>query len=185
MFYDIACSTKCDTISKAIIIHFVFTYTLYKQHSQIKLEHAPLLSTAEKKLLLVLSLSILAGLVIFASVVTSRITMKTQASITLEYFNCESSGYVPGKCNRAAVQQDSIVWFLSAAFILFGAIPLINLLFVINFKTVKEKIRSSMHGPTTLSHSNRGHNGHPLQILTSHEQQKSTSELLETIVQIK
>ena len=33
---------------------------------------------------------------------------------------------------------------LSAAFILIGAIPLINLLFVINFKTVKEKIKSAM-----------------------------------------
>ena len=37
-----------------------------------------------------------------------------------------------------------------------------------------------MHGPTTVSHSNRERNGHPLQNLTSDELQKSTSELLET-----
>ena len=174
-----------DAISRAIIIPFVFAYTyVYMQHSQIKLEHTPLLSTAEKKLLLVLSLSIVAGLIIFASVVTSRITVKTQESIILEYFNCESSGYVPGKCNKA-VQQDSVVWFTSASLLVFGATPLFNLLFVINFKTVKEKIKSAIHGPTTLSNSNREHNGHPLQNLTSDEQQKPTSELLETIVQIK
>ena len=146
----------------------------------MKLEHAPMLSNAEKKLLLVLSLSIFVGLLFFVSVVAVRITVTTQASILLEYFNCESNGYVPGKCNRAAIQQDSIVWFASASFIVLGATPLINLLFVINFKTVKEKIKSAMHGPTTVSHSNRVRNGHPLQNLTSDELQKSTSELLET-----
>ena len=103
----------------------------------MKLEPAPLLSTAEKKLLLVLSLSILAGLVIFVPDLTARIIGKNHESIALEYFNCESNGYVPGKCNRAAIQQESVVWLIiSAAFILIGAIPLINLLFVINFKTV-------------------------------------------------
>ena len=136
-----------------------------------------MLSTAEKKLLLVLSLSTLAGLVIF---LTSRIIWENHESIALEYFSCESNGYVPGKCNRVAIQQDSVVWFLSAAFILIGAIPLINLLFVINFKTVKEKIKSAMHCPTTLSCSNREHNEHPVQNFTSDELQKSTSELLKT-----
>ena len=142
-------------------------------------EHGPMLSTAEKKLLLVLSLSIFAGLFLFVSVVSGGITVKTQRSQVLEYFSCESDGYVPGKCNRAAIRQDTIVWFTSAAFIIFGTTPFINLLFAVNFKTVKEKIMTLLHGSNTQSHPiGKEQNLHSLQ-KSRDELRKSTSELLD------
>ena len=105
-----------------------------------------------------------------------------EISTLLQYFACESNGHMPGKCSRQLFEQDSVsIWLTSILLLLLGLMPALNLLFLVNFKTVKEKIKSAMHGPTILSHSNRERNGHPLQNLTSDELQKSASELLETI----
>ena len=101
--------------------------SLCTQSNRIKSEHAPLLSTAETKLLFVLSLSISAGILIFVLLLTVRITVRTQTSLVLDYFKCESDGYVPGKCNRAALEQEPIVWFVST-YIYFSE-PRLSLIF--------------------------------------------------------
>ena len=66
--------------------------------------------------------------------------------------------YHVGKCNYKATELDSILWLSSFAFIILGIKPpLLNLLFVINFKTVRKKIKNSLCGRSTskLNQSNR------------------------------
>lgn len=142
--YFNAMSVVSITITITIILLLVLLLFFFHKQHKLDYDRAPPISTAEKKLILVLSLSIFAGLVFFISVATTRVNVTTQVSFLSEYFRCESNGYVPGKCNRQVIQQDSIVWFTSAAFIILGATPLINLLFVVNFKTIKEKVKKIM-----------------------------------------
>ena len=118
-----------------------------------------MLSAAEKKLLLILCLSVSAGAVMFVLVVTTRLAIQTQFSLVLEYFECESDGFVPGKCNQAGIQQDSMVWLTSLVFLLLGIIPVINFLFVFNVKKIKEKVKSVKQCFDKLKHSNKEQNG--------------------------
>ena len=119
-----------------------------------------MLSTAEKKLLLVLSLSIFSGLIILINTSIVRSIANEQASRMLQYFSCESSGYVPGKCNYKANELDSMLWLSSIGFLILGIKPpLLNLLFVINFETVQKKIKNCLCGQSTskFNQSNREH----------------------------
>ena len=97
------------------------------------------MSTAEKKLLLVFCYYVLVGtinLIIF-SLTTSHAASKVMAIRQL--FACEATGYVPGKCDRAIIQQ--YYWWLSViGLILLGFVPTVNLVFAINFQETQKKI---------------------------------------------
>ena len=80
----------------------------------------------------------------------------------LQYFRCESNGYVPGRCNYEADESDSVLWLSSITLLpLVVQPPLLNLLFVINFKTIKNKIKNRLCGQSTsdsnLCQPNIGH----------------------------
>ena len=56
------------------------------------------------------------------------------------YVLCEAVGYVPGKCSRESIEQYSypllnIVFYFSAFLV-----PVVELLFVINFTNLKKKV---------------------------------------------
>ena len=60
---------------------------------------------------------------------------------TNSYFLCEAVGYVPGKCSREVFEQYSypllnIVFYVTALLV-----PVVNLLFVINCRILKENIK--------------------------------------------
>ena len=59
---------------------------------------------------------------------------------TNNYFLCETAGYVPGKCSREALEQFTypllnIVFYITALFV-----PIVNLIFVINCRILKENV---------------------------------------------
>ena len=96
-----------------------------------------LISTAEKKLLLVLSYYIIAGVsgLVYLAVFTVDIGM-IRKTIT-GYFICEASGFVPGKCDRAQFEQFGAPWLQAITYLFIGSIPLVNVTFVMNFTAVK------------------------------------------------
>ena len=97
-----------------------------------------LISTAEKKLLLVLSYYIIAGVsgLVYFAVFTADLDMirKTVAS----YFLCEAFGHVPGKCDRTHLQRFWTWWLQGLTYLFIGCIPLVYMTFVVNFTTVKK-----------------------------------------------
>lgn len=59
-----------------------------------------------------------------------------------EYFTCEEEGFVPGKCSvqQQAVQNLTIPYAIALILIVLGLVPCVNLIFVINWKYIKEKM---------------------------------------------
>ena len=100
-----------------------------------------MISTAEKKLLVVLCYYIIfavTALITFALYTARRDTL---IATTIQYFTCEATGHVPGKCDRASFQQhDDIWWLICVVYILLGLIPTVNLTFVVNFREVQQKL---------------------------------------------
>ena len=60
-----------------------------------------------------------------------------------DYFNCEAGGSVPDKCSKEyqAIQSLSFPYLLAIILLLLGSVPLMNLLFVVNWKYLKEKLQ--------------------------------------------
>lgn len=62
---------------------------------------------------------------------------------TTSYFICEAAGYVPGRCSRDIIEQYSYQYSLlnCLSHVMAAFIPVVNLVFVINCRIVKEHIR--------------------------------------------
>ena len=58
------------------------------------------------------------------------------------YFTCEEDGFVPGKCSlqQYAVRTFSLPYAIALILILLGLVPCVNLVFVVNWKYLKEKL---------------------------------------------
>ena len=103
-------------------------------------------STAEKKLLIVLCYYILFGIVsmVFSSLTSSNISRQLFEAI-VNHFTCEALGYTPGKCDRGLFQQYSITWLFSLTLVLLALIPVVSLLFVLNTEDIKKWLRKKFH----------------------------------------
>ena len=100
-----------------------------------------MISTAEKKLLVVLCYYILFGVTALITFALYTARRDTLIATTIQYFTCEATGHVPGKCDRALFQQhDDIWWLFCVVYILLGLIPTVNLIFVVNFGVIQEKV---------------------------------------------
>ena len=105
-----------------------------------------LVSTAEKKLLIVLCYYILFGIVsmVFSSLTSSNISHQLFQAIAT-HFTCEALGYTPGKCDRGLFEQYSITWLFSLTLVLLALIPVVSLVFVLNTGDVKKWLRKKFH----------------------------------------
>ena len=103
-------------------------------------------STAEKKLLIVLCYYILFGIVsmVFSSLTSSNISRQLFEAI-VSHFTCEALGYTPGKCDRGLFQQYSITWLFSLTLVLLALIPVVSLLFVLNTEDIKKWLWKKFH----------------------------------------
>ena len=100
-----------------------------------------MISTAEKKLLAVLCYYILFGITALVSFAFYLAQKETLTATTIQYFTCEATGHVPGKCDRGLFEQhDDIWWLICISFILLGFIPTVNLIFVVNFGEVRGRL---------------------------------------------
>ena len=100
-----------------------------------------MISTAEKKLLVVLCYYIIFGVTALVTFALYTARRDTLLAATIQYFTCEAIGHVPGKCDRASFQQQDDIWWLRCVvYILMGFIPTVNLTFVANFGEVQRKI---------------------------------------------
>ena len=100
-----------------------------------------MISTAEKKLLVVLCYYIIFAVTALIAFCLYTARRDTLIAATMQYFACEATGHVPGRCDRASFQQHNDNWWLSCViYILLGFIPTVNLIFVVNFGEVQGKI---------------------------------------------
>ena len=95
------------------------------------------LSTAEKKVMIVFLSFIVFGVFTMAQTGITTADSDKLARGLVKYFNCESSGHIPGKCDRHEFEQYSHPYLLSVSYLLLGIIPLTILNFVLNVQSLK------------------------------------------------
>ena len=61
----------------------------------------------------------------------------------LQYFTCEAGGNVPGKCSREyqIIQNQNFSYLVAIILLLPACVPLVNLMFVINWRYLQEKLQ--------------------------------------------
>ena len=107
-----------------------------------------MVGTAERKILIVFCFYImLAMLVMTAYTIVSRNEEVLMAAIK-EYWQCEAIGIDPDRpCikMRASFEELTYPGLNILAYLIFGLFPAINLIFVVNIKELKKKLKIS-HG---------------------------------------
>lgn len=98
------------------------------------------LSTAEKKLLILLCYYIA---VVLLSLIAWTIEIRNQYRLSaalVGYFECEATGIQSGvSCNREEFEQYSITELFAVGYILLSSLPAVNLIFAVNFTDLKLK----------------------------------------------
>ena len=113
------------------------------------------LSTAEKKILIVFISFVIFGVytMVHVGIVTSNYDEFVDGII--KYFACESSGHVPGKCDRTIFERYTQPYMSAVAYILMGLIPLSIMNFVVKWKTVKNVFKRFTAGWINSSRSKK------------------------------
>ena len=75
---------------------------------------------------------------VHVGIVTSNSDKTVDGLIT--YFACESSGHVPGKCDRRIFERYTQPYMSAVAYILMGLIPFSVVNFVVKWKAVKNTV---------------------------------------------
>ena len=124
----------------------VFLFQICLQHgNNFKQVYVPgtsriMLSTAEKKLLILLCYYIA---VVLLSLVAWTIEIRNRYRLSaalVGYFECEANGIQSGvSCNRGEFEQYSITELFAIGYILLSSLPAVNLIFAINFTNLKLK----------------------------------------------
>ena len=57
------------------------------------------------------------------------------------YFLCEAVGHTPGKCSREALEQFMYPLLYITFYIMAFLLPIVNLMFVINCRSIKEQVK--------------------------------------------
>lgn len=96
-------------------------------------EHHPLLSPAEKKLLVILFVYVTCALIDVVAISISQLRTVSLLSTLTRYFACELNGHVPGKCLRERNNID--IWLISIQLLLFCLLPALNLFFLASCNT--------------------------------------------------
>ena len=60
-----------------------------------------------------------------------------------EYFACESTGHVPGKCDRSVFEGHLYPYMTVITYILIGTIPMAILNFIVNCKRLQKSVKGS------------------------------------------
>ena len=96
------------------------------------------LSTAEKKILIIICLFIVPAIFISAQTAVLIATSDKFMAALTNYFKCEALGYVPGKCNRSEFEQYSNPYMSVILYTLLGLAPLGILNFVLKWRSMKK-----------------------------------------------
>ena len=82
-----------------------------------------------------------------------------------DYFACEASGHMPGKCNRGVFERYLFPYMSAVAYILLGLLPFTVLNFVVNWDKLKKSLKRQLFKNSRSQTSN--------QVLTSATTQKN------------
>ena len=133
---------RLNTCMQDLLVIFMAAYVSLQ--NQRKQERADLLSTAEKKLLFVLSYYLVFGVIMLIFFVTFAARGEGANAAADEYFACEAPGHVPGKCDRELEDVFNYFsgywWLASVSFLLAGLVPMVFLTFVLDVKSIRRKI---------------------------------------------
>ena len=99
----------------------------------------------EIKLIVVFSVYASIGfiLLIYAGIFTDKSLNENNTSLYQEYFACEANGFVPGKCSEKFddINRDHHTFFYPILFLTLSGLPLVNLVYVINWNYIKNKLQ--------------------------------------------
>ena len=100
------------------------------------------LSTPEKKLLVAFFFYVIFGVVVLLFYGVSTDNSYNLHQVIVAYFECEASGFVPGRCNKyyEDIQALNFSSIDGIILVLLGCVPCVNLIFVVNWKYLKEKL---------------------------------------------
>ena len=99
------------------------------------------MTTAEKKLTVILFHYIMFSCFSFFYFIYIIVRGEDISAAYLNYFNCEAQGHVPGQCDRGSFETyDTQIWLFNVSLFLLGFVPTVNLLFVISFRRVARKM---------------------------------------------
>ena len=99
-----------------------------------------LITTAEKKLLIVLIYFAIHSVIDTVQHTLYNIFIDKIFEDISQHFACEAGGYIEGKCSRELFENSSLSMTVILARILFGFLPVVSLVFVLNIPDLKEKI---------------------------------------------
>ena len=109
------------------------------------------LSTAEQKIIMVSISFIVFGVftMIHLGIVTGNAD-KVGDAFT-EYFVCESTGHVPGKCDRSIFERHLYPYMSVIAYLLMGMVPIAILNFIVNWQNLWKSIKKQFEKLNRLS----------------------------------
>lgn len=99
-----------------------------------KLKRKVLITSAEKKLVIVLLYFAVFFVIDVVNFVLIYITSEQLESNILQHFSCESHGYIQGQCNRDSFENSGLSWSITLSRVIFGFLPVICLVFVIDIQ---------------------------------------------------
>ena len=100
--------------------------------------------TAEVKIILVLAYYLFFVLVVLCQDAAVLAWRESFTNATNSYLLCEAVGPVPGKCDQKFIEQypHTITILNCAEFVITVLIPVVNLVFVINCRQIKECLQN-------------------------------------------
>lgn len=99
-----------------------------------------LITTAEKKLIIVLFYFALYSFTEMIQFILYYSMSEQLESNILQHFSCESGGYIQGQCSRDSFENSSLSLIMTLTKVLFGMLPIVILIFVIDLEELKPSI---------------------------------------------
>ena len=123
-------------------IHVSITFS---QHHGRRTKKQFSLSKAEKKLMLIFCSFIVFGVytTAFVSLITKHGNRSRFGNGLTEYFACEASGHVPGRCSREVFEKYSYPYVAMVSYLLLGSVPITHLNYVLDWQSVWNGVKKS------------------------------------------